>query len=198
MKYDEYIPFLLKQEGGFVDSKTDRGGATNHGISLKFLKNLFFKVKCLEYDSDKDGDIDSIDIQNIDEKVATDIYIKYFLKPSNTLMLPDYLQPIFFDMVVNSGAKNATILLQSYLNNEYKSNLKKDGVIGIDTISVISQLFSKFNKTQKYQFIIGFIDYRKKFYENIIKRDHTQQSNYKGWINRLNNYIKLYQNYREG
>ena len=31
---DKLIPFILKWEGGFVNDPTDRGGATNKGVTI--------------------------------------------------------------------------------------------------------------------------------------------------------------------
>ena len=32
--YKELVPFVLCYEGGFVNSPTDRGGATNKGVTI--------------------------------------------------------------------------------------------------------------------------------------------------------------------
>ena len=39
-KFDHAWLYLLKNEGGFVNDKKDRGGPTKYGVSLKFLKGL--------------------------------------------------------------------------------------------------------------------------------------------------------------
>lgn len=49
---------VLKVEGGYVDDPNDAGGATNWGISLRFVKQ-----SGVDLDIDGDGDIDAEDMK---------------------------------------------------------------------------------------------------------------------------------------
>ena len=48
---NKLAPFILKWEGGFVDHKNDKGGATNMGVTIATWRQV-------GYDKDGDGDID--------------------------------------------------------------------------------------------------------------------------------------------
>jgi len=49
-------PLISKWEGGFVNDKVDKGGATNMGVTLQTWRSV-------GYDKDGDGDIDANDIK---------------------------------------------------------------------------------------------------------------------------------------
>ncbi len=50
------LPFILRWEGGFVNDPTDRGGATNKGVTITTWRQV-------GYDKDGDGDIDVKDLK---------------------------------------------------------------------------------------------------------------------------------------
>ena len=63
--------FTSKWEGGFVDHKNDPGGATNYGVSLRWLKNEGIDI-------DGDGKIDINDIKALTPSKAAELFKKEF------------------------------------------------------------------------------------------------------------------------
>ncbi len=57
--FEKAVEKVLEHEGGYVDHKNDPGGATNYGISLRFVK----QSTGIDLDVDGDGDIDADDIK---------------------------------------------------------------------------------------------------------------------------------------
>ena len=39
-KFEEAWSYVKENEGGYVNDKNDKGGATKYGVSLRFLKGL--------------------------------------------------------------------------------------------------------------------------------------------------------------
>lgn len=90
MNFNEAVEFILKEEGGFVDHKSDPGGMTNFGISKRAYPDL--------------------DIKNLTKEDAAAIYKRDYWDK-----LPEFAGPLkflAFDMAVNGGVKRAIILMQ--------------------------------------------------------------------------------------
>lgn len=118
-------------EGGFVNDKSDRGGATNMGITIGTMR-------ALKADIDGDGDIDVDDVKKLTRERAVDIYLKqYFYRPGIDRLHPA-IQDTVFDMYVNAG-NNAIILLQT-LANRFGANLNVDKNLGPRTAAAVNQL----------------------------------------------------------
>lgn len=77
--FDLAIQTVLSHEGSFVADPYDIGGATNYGISLRWLQSVgdIDKDSFLEGDLNKDGTVDIKDIKKIDQKQAIEFYRKY-------------------------------------------------------------------------------------------------------------------------
>lgn len=108
---------VLKREGGFVNHPADPGGATNKGISLRFLAaELKAHPELGDFDLDMDGDVDGQDIRLLDDAAATMLYHECFWR---RLACDSFAAPIgemLFDQAVNGGALAARKLLQRALN----------------------------------------------------------------------------------
>jgi len=123
---------------GFVDHPNDPGGATNYGISLRFLS----KDGAIDSDGDgfmdgdfdRDGDIDADDIRGLTINQVADLYIKHFWNPHGISQLPPRMAIKVFDMAVNMGPVQAIKLLQRSLNFLNDAGLVEDGKIGPMTI----------------------------------------------------------------
>ena len=69
--FDDALAHVLGNEGGYNDIDNDKGGATNFGISLRFLQ-------LADEDLDGNGHVDVNDIRNITRLQAEVLYREYF------------------------------------------------------------------------------------------------------------------------
>lgn len=111
--FDRAIQFILTEEGGFVDDPRDSGGKTRFGISQASYPD--------------------IDIKNLTEKDATDIYRRDYWNRCHCNELPSPLAIILFDSAVNQGPAAAIRLFQKSLG------VRVDGQIGPLTIAAAHQ-----------------------------------------------------------
>lgn len=132
--FDKAIPLILKHEGGFVDNKNDPGGATNFGISLRYLKDH------PDFgDFDHDGDVDAEDIANMTVEDAMKVYkLEWWDKFHYGQINDQTIATKVFDMAVNMGAKRSAMLLQAALNKVFGLNLTVDGILGPASMRVIN------------------------------------------------------------
>jgi lysozyme family protein len=188
-KIDVLLPFILKHEGGFVNDPTDKGGATNKGVTIGTWKQV-------GYDIDGDGDIDVIDL-----KLLTDIDVR------NKVLKPFYWDRWRADLIQNQKVANClvdwvwasgkwgVVIPQRILG------VVQDGVVGPNTLNVLNRTNQNDLLEKLYQaridFINGIVDrsvakYREQNPDatkaELLKE--TQLRFQKGWINRVNN-LKL-------
>lgn len=111
------IAFTLSQEGGFVDSPADPGGATNLGITLRTLQGWWI-------------DATISDLWELSAPTATEIYQTSYWLPCHGDELPPGLDLAVFDMGVNAGPDRSIKLFQA------AAGLVADGVWGPKTAAV--------------------------------------------------------------
>jgi len=168
--FDKAILITLKHEGGFVNDPVDPGGATNWGMSIRFLINDAGDSDddgFLDGDIDKDGDIDVDDIKNMTVEQARKLYRIYFWDKYKYDTIVDFtVAARVFDMTVNMGPKQTGKITQRALNN-CGQNLKVDGGIGKNTFAAINctnpEILMAEIRLEHAQFYIDLIAAKPKF-----------------------------------
>ena len=137
--FDHAIDIVLEHEGGFVDNVHDPGGATNYGISLRWLEKIgdLDNDGFADGDIDRDGDVDAADIQMMSPNVAKQFYKQHFWDDDYDLIFDRDVATKVFDMAVNMGAKQAHKLLQRATRST-GADIKDDGAIGPNTLHAIN------------------------------------------------------------
>ncbi len=161
MNFDALIGPLLDREGGYVDHKNDRGGATNHGITQRVLTE-WQSARAKPYR----------DVRSLTRAEAAEIYRALYWNAARCGDLPEAVREIHFDAAVNHGPARANKLLQS------AAGVDTDGVIGEQTMAAVQAMDGRLLKAR-------YVAARYAFYGDIINRDRSQLVFMAGWMNRM-------------
>lgn len=126
--FERCFAFTLGREGGFVDHPNDPGGATNHGISLRYARSLGRVV-----DLDHDGDVDVDDIRLVTPEIARTLYRNDFWRAVRGDDLPGPLGLVAFDSAVLCAPHRAARWLQAAVG------ARADGIIGPLTLAAAAR-----------------------------------------------------------
>ncbi len=175
--FEYAVDFVLKHEGRYSNHPLDRGGPTNYGLSLAFLKKSGLDI-------DYDGDIDIEDVKALDEDEAKEIYYREWWDKYHYYTFNDVnIAKKVFDMAVNMGAMQAHKLLQRALNRRFQKSLTVDGILGPKTFrasnEVINTGLGKYLYTELQE--IGA-----EFYVKLGAEKPHLQAFLRGWLNRAN------------
>ena len=156
-RFDQCLKFVLASEGGFVDDPTDRGGATNFGVTQ------------VTYDTYRDKlGVPRQSVKNISNDEVKVIYAKQYWCDG----LPPPLDLLVFDSSVQHGTSRARKWLQRCVG------VHDDGVVGAATMSAV-------NVADKHALVEKYFAIRDAFYERIISNDPSQEKFRRGWANRM-------------
>lgn len=177
--FDRAIGPTLKHEGGYVNDPDDPGGATNYGISLRFLK----ETEDLNGDGELDGDINNdgqININDIKQMTideARNLYKMYFWDRHEYDKIPNQdLAEQVFDMTVNAGARTAQRLLQRALHACGK-HVAIDGYAGPETYGAAQDI-------DQSMLIAAYKSERAGYYRYIAAKNSDLEKFIKGWLRR--------------
>jgi lysozyme family protein len=121
MNRDSIIAFVIGLEGGYVDNPADPGGATNFGITQKFL------------DMARSANVTMglpASVADLTQAQAASLYRTVQWAAVQGDSLPSPLALLAFDTAVNEGQARAALILQQALG------VTPDGVIGPQTLAV--------------------------------------------------------------
>lgn len=164
---DLLAPMILKWEGGFVDDKFDRGGATNMGVTIATWRQV-------GYDKDMDGDIDAADMKLLNKDDFKRVLRLYWNRWQADKIDSQKVANILVDWVWGSG-KWGIVIPQRIMG------LVQDGVVGSKTITEL-------NSRNPITLFNSIYDRRVQFLNDIVKRDPSQNRFLKGWLNRLRDF----------
>ena len=186
---DKLIPFILKWEGGFVNDPTDRGGATNKGVTIATYE-AYCRQKGLPRPTVEQ--LKNIPDAHWRDIIKTMFWDKWHADDIHSQKVAN----ILVDWVWLSGVhgiKKPQALL----------GVKADGIVGNKTLSAVNfadpeELFAALYK-ERVKFINAIVARSVAAYEKKIGRPapekewlkHTQKRFAKGWLNRLAEIKKL-------
>lgn len=168
---DLLIPIILKWEGGFVNDPTDRGGATNMGVTLSTWR-------AVGYDKDGDGDIDVQDMKLLNKDDFKKVLQLYWNRWKADQIRNQSLANILVDWVWGSG-KWGIIYPQRLLGVE------DDGKVGNMTLEALNFQNAKSFFNDIYLSRVDFLN-------KIVTHDPTQKRFINGWLHRLSDF-KFYE-----
>ena len=180
---DNLIPFILKWEGSFVNDPTDRGGATNKGVTLATYE-AYCKRK--GYPRPTVEQLKNIPDAHWREIVRTMYWDRWHADD----ILSQKVANILVDWVWASG-------IHGIKKPQALLGVKVDGIVGDKTLSAVNcadpeELFAAIYH-ERVKFIKAIVarsvaDYEKKIGRKATEKEllkYTQKRFIKGWLNRL-------------
>jgi len=169
--FNEALNIVLKNEGGYVNSKYDSGGETNWGITKETARKFGYK-----------GEMKDLPIET-----AKEIYKKGYWEPLHlSEVTSQNIANEIFDTAVICGVGTAAKFVQRTLNvlnrNETDwKDIKVDGIIGNETIFALNTAIKK----RESNILITFGILQGYRYIEIAEQRKKDEFNINGWINRI-------------
>lgn len=172
-KFEIAMKTVIRHEGGLTNNKSDPGGITNYGISLRFIKGAYIDI-------DGDGDSDKDDILKLTQTDADKIYYKdWYIKYHYDRIISQTILTDILDFSINAGASQCHKLVKRAIDDIMYQKIEINGILDNTTINLInalpeSEFHAALNKQQ--------VD----FYKSIVKRNPSMKVFLPGWIKRAN------------
>lgn len=157
--FDQSLPLVLKNEGGYVNNPKDPGGETNKGIT-KAVYDAWRRKKGQPVQS----------VRLISDAEVHDIYKANYWDAVKGDNLPEGVNYVVFDGAVNSGPGQSVKWLQRALG------VTDDGLIGPKTIAAANAF------PDKKKLVDAICAQRLKFLQSL----STWSTFGRGWADRVN------------
>lgn len=164
--FPEALAAVLASEGGFVDHPADRGGPTNMGVT----QGVFDAHR-------RSRGLPSRSVRDISTAEVAEIYMARYWTPAKCGALPWPASLCHFDAAVNSGVRQAAVLLQRAVG------VAEDGVIGPQTLAAVQRAGRARLLARMW---VGRLD----LYRRIVAGNPTQLVFLRGWENRVADLIE--------
>lgn len=172
--FEKEVADVLRREGGgtLTNDPLDPGKETKYGISKKAFP--------------------TIDIANLTENKAREIYYFNYWKPVRGDELPPPLARMLFDQAVNQGVYAAIISLQraaAGLTNvrpaltTVRPTLKVDGIFGAQTLRAVTALMTRADPSSAVDLLTALACDRADQYLSI--NSAAEERFERGWLRRL-------------
>lgn len=179
---------VFEREGGWVNSKFDKGGETNFGVTKRVAVANGYTGSMRDFSKECYTEADVCA-----EKIY---YTDYIVKPGfvPVLAASEAVGEELVDTGVNMGPARPSKWLQESLNElcvpqGFTVRIATDGKIGNGTISAFTTCQAKMGKVRFCKAMLDSLDGKQKnMYDRIVRNNPSQRVFYKGWIShRINN-----------
>lgn len=157
-----YIPTLLKWEGGFSNNPADKGGATNRGVTLSTFRKWYGADKTVA------------DLKAITDCQWCRIMRSYWDGVKADQITNQSIAELVADWHVNAGT-NAIKRVQKMFG------IKADGIVGPITLTYL-------NSPNSEAIFYRLRSAREDYYVEIAKNNPSQQQFLRGWLNRTRSF----------
>lgn len=167
---------LLFWEGGYNHTAGDKGGATNHGISLRFLKNL----PLAEADINQDGHVTKEDIQALTQTQAKGFYRKKFwLHYGLNGVVNQAIASKLLNIFVNMRGRTAGRVAQRAMR-ACSLDVFEDGYLGPISYTNMNILIT--DESGAAEYMAALRSEQAAIYRLIVAHNPTQQKFFDGWL----------------
>jgi lysozyme family protein len=167
--FNDAVEVVLRHEGGFENNVNDPGGATDFGVSARWLRSKGL-LEALE-EGDKTQD-EVMAIRSMTKEQAMGYYKAYwwdFYKYQNLLAQPVATKVL--DTSVNMGAPRAHKILQGIVG------VVQDGVLGVKS-------FAEANAMSPSVLVVKYQTAQAQFYRDLVAKNPKLEVFLNGWLAR--------------
>lgn len=170
--FNESLDYVLKNEGLFSSRKSDKGGPTMMGITLKTYSEYLGRQATIE------------ELKALTKETVAPIYYHlYWAKLCLSMVNNNNIATAIFDIGVNCGVEEVAILTQKSLVT-LLADVKIDGLMGFKTCEAI-------DKVDQGKFILTFENEACQHYYKIVLHDSSDAPNLPGWLARAGRLLSL-------
>ena len=170
---DQMIADVIQREGKYTNDPDDKGGPTKYGITLATLATY------------RGRPMTAADVANLSTYEAALIYRANFYHSPRIDSLPAELQPVVFDVGVNSGPPRAVMLLQKALHMLTGNFIAADGEIGPQVCGTAQNAITKYGIAAV---VNGVVEQRLQWYDTCVAENPADEKYLDGWKTRANSF----------